>query len=369
MTDSLKTDAKGSAPLKPRVDFDDILSASSEPSLKSPKEFNEQESEFYPALPELNTEEQESELEGAVNAALKPKRGLWRKIFSGALLLLGFSVIAQFIQWIYQSWQNQDWIDLGIAAAGSMIVFAGIGSVITEWRRLYRLRQRTEERDIAKTLLQSHGLGKGRQFCEKLADQAGIGRQHPALQRWQSALHETHNDREMVILYSKLVQPVLDEQAKKEIRRSAAESALMIAVSPLAVVDMAFIAWRNIRLINRIAAVYGIELGYFSRIRLFRLVLLNIAFAGASELVREVGIDWLSQDIAARLSARAAQGIGAGLLTARLGIKAMELCRPLPWIDNDKPKLGDFRYQLVSQLKSTLATKRQNKNEVRKSGS
>jgi hypothetical protein len=28
--------------------------------------------------------------------------------------------------------------------------------------------------------------------------------------------------------------------------------------------------------------------------------LLNIAFAGASELVREVGMDWMSQDLAAR---------------------------------------------------------------------
>jgi uncharacterized protein (TIGR01620 family) len=73
------------------------------------------------------------------------------------------------------------------------------------------------------------------------------------------------------------VQPVLDAQARREISRSAAESTLMIAVSPLALVDMAFIAWRNLRLINRIATLYGIELGYYSRLRLFRLVLLNIA--------------------------------------------------------------------------------------------
>ncbi len=53
----------------------------------------------------------------------------------------------------------------------------------------------------------------------------------------------------------------------------------MIAVSPLALVDMAFIAWHNLRLINRIATLYGIELGYYSRLRLFKLVLLNIAFA------------------------------------------------------------------------------------------
>ncbi|MDX7988224.1 TIGR01620 family protein [Xenorhabdus sp. 12] len=345
-------------PLKPRMDFSDHEPTSQEPSLKSKKEFDSQENEFYPAMPELAAEEQEGEFEGAINAALKPKRSFWRKIFTCAILLLGVSVVAQFIQWIYQSWQQHDWIALGIAAAGSMIMLAGIGSVIKEWRRLYHLRQRTEERDNAKILLQSHGVGKGRQFCEKLAAQAGIEPQHPALQRWQAAMHETHNDREIVLLYSKLVQPVLDAQAKKEISRSAAESALMIAVSPLAIVDMAFIAWRNIRLINRIAALYGIELGYFSRIRLFRLVLLNIAFAGASELVREVGMDWLSQDIAARLSARAAQGIGAGLLTARLGIKAMELCRPLPWIEGDKPKLGDFRHQLLAQIKGTLPAKK-----------
>ncbi len=47
-------------------------------------------------------------------------------------------------------------------------------------------------------------------------------------------------------------------------------------------------------------------------------------------------------------------GDGAGLLTARLGIKAMELCRPLPWLEGEKPKLGDFRSQLIGQLKDTL---------------
>ncbi|WP_348238428.1 DUF697 domain-containing protein, partial [Salmonella enterica] len=44
----------------------------------------------------------------------------------------------------------------------------------------------------------------------------------------------------------------------------------------------------------------------------------------------------------------------AVLLTPLLGIKVMELCRPLPWMDNDKPRLGDFRGQLIGQLKETL---------------
>jgi putative membrane protein len=108
---------------------------------------------------------------------------------------------------------------------------------------------------------------KGAHFVKNWPARPGIDQSHPALQRWYAAIHETQNDREVVTLYSHMVQPVLDAQARREISRSAAESTLMIAVSPLALVDMAFIAWRNLRLINRIATLYGIELGYYSRLR------------------------------------------------------------------------------------------------------
>jgi len=343
-----------SDPIKPRMDFTDRPAPVNAEQYRGAHAFSEPDAgRFTPTtLPEQPVDD--GQAEAVVVAALRPKRSLWRRMVTAGLGIFGVSVIAQGVQWGWQAWQTQDWIALGGCAAGALIIGAGVGSVASEWRRLYRLRERAEERDEARELLASHSMGKGRAFCEKLARQAGLDQGHPALQRWYAAIHETQNDREVVALYAHLVQPVLDTQARRLISRSAAESTLMIAVSPLALVDMAFIAWRNLRLINRIAAVYGIELGYFSRIRLFRLVLLNIAFAGASELVREIGMDWISQDLAARLSARAAQGIGAGLLTARLGIKAMELCRPLPWIDDDKPKLGDFRRQLIGEVKAAM---------------
>lgn len=344
-----------SEPIKPRIDFETELKAPADPVIKPALAFDEMISErFIPVTAETDEQQEEGEAEAVLSRALKPRRSLWSKIVRLGVAVLGISVVAQGVQWVHQAWVQQDWVALGACTAGGLIIVAGVGSVATEWRRLYRLRQRADERDVARDLLHSHGLGQGRAFCEKLAAQAGLDNSHPALQRWQASLHETQNDREVVELYARLVQPVLDAQARREISHSAAESALMIAVSPLALVDMAFIAWRNLRLVNRIAVLYGIELGYYSRIRLFRLVLLNMAFAGASELVREVGMDWMSQDLAARLSARAAQGIGAGLLTARLGIKTMELCRPLPWLEGDKPKLGDFRKELVGKLKNSM---------------
>lgn len=343
-----------SEPIKPRMDFPVTPHEPSQVSGKTARRFSEQESENFTAE-QWQTEIDENRSEDIVITALRPKPSLWRRLVTCGLVLFGLSVIAQGGQWLYQAWVAQDWIALSAGAAGGLIVVAGVGAVVSEWRRLWRLRQRADERDQARELLDSQGIGKARQFCEKLAQQAGLDQGHPALQRWQSALHETQNDREVVTLYAQWVQPVLDEQARREISRSAAASTVMIAVSPLALVDMAFIAWRNIRLINRIAALYGIELGYFSRIRLFRMVLVNIAVAGASEFVADAGMDLMSQDITARLSTRAAQGLGVGLLTARLGIKAMELCRPLPWLEDDKPRLGDFRKQLLGQIKEAFS--------------
>ncbi|MGL5179732.1 MAG: TIGR01620 family protein, partial [Aeromonas veronii] len=117
---------------------------------------------------------------------------------------------------------------------------------------------------------------------------------------------------------------------------------------------MMLMLWRNLRMIEDIADVYAIELGYWSRIRLIRQVFRNMLYAGATELVTEVGMDLLGAEFAAKLSARAAQGVGAGLLTARLGLRTIEACRPLPWCADEKPKLGELRKRLIGQLAGYL---------------
>ena len=344
------------APIKPRVDFNASTGTGSE-ELRPAQHFDNDDVSFTALVPLSDLPPEGGADEEPVVAALRPRRTLWQKILMVAVVIFLVSVAGQTVNWLISAWQTQHWAELGAATAFGLVIVAGLGSLAVEWRRLFVLRHRAQERDEAQELLSSHGNGKARAFCENLAARAGIDASHPAYRRWQAELQDSHNDREVMVLYAVRVQPVADKQARAKISRYAAESTLMIAVSPLAMVDMAFIAWRNIRMINQIARIYGIELGYFSRLRLFRGVLFNIAFAGASELVREVGLDWMSQDIMARLSARAAQGIGAGLLTARLGIKAMELCRPLPWLNDDKPRLADFRSELLTQLREAMKKK------------
>lgn len=120
-----------SEPLKPRIDFAEPLQPPQEPVLRAGLEFDEQQAEkFYPAAPEMEQEEEEGRAEGIVNAALKPKRSLWRKMVNAGLMLFGVSVVAQGVQWVHTSWVQQDWIALGGGIAGGLIVFAGIGSVV-----------------------------------------------------------------------------------------------------------------------------------------------------------------------------------------------------------------------------------------------
>ncbi|WP_426416611.1 DUF697 domain-containing protein [Aestuariirhabdus sp. LZHN29] len=43
------------------------------------------------------------------------------------------------------------------------------------------------------------------------------------------------------------------------------------------------------------------------------------------------------------------QGMAAGVLTGRLGLQAMKLCRPLPFIDDEEPAMANIRRQLLTQ--------------------
>jgi len=176
-----------------------------------------------------------------------------------------------------------------------------------------------------------------------------------AKRTYLSQVSAEHNDAEKVMLFDELVLSERDELAKKYISRFSAESALLLAASPLAALDMALILWRNQAMISKIAKVYGIELGYWSRIKLIRSIIVNIIYAGTAEVATDLGTQLLSVEMTGKLSARVAQGLGGGLLTARLGYQAMVLCRPIKFNQKNKPKLSQIHQHLLSEIKGLTA--------------
>ncbi|MDO4430540.1 MAG: TIGR01620 family protein [Lonepinella koalarum] len=308
---------------------------------------------------------EEQLLENQFNRSMQAGFGWGAKLMMAIVLLFLVASIAQSLQWLIDTWLAKQWIYFAFALVGFGLVMLGLSVLFKELWRLRYLRQHMlcqqksrqfigENSQSAVQMAAVLTADQTTQFCTEIAKNRGVDEQGVDFIRWKKQLNPTHSAQEIALLFSYNVLQSIDKKAKKIVIKTAVESAALVAVSPLAIVDMFFVAWRNIRLINQIAQLYGMELGYFSRLQLMKWVLVNMAFTGVVELIQDMGMDWLSQDLTAKLSARAAQGIGVGILSARLGIKAIEFCRPMVFQRNERVRLSHIQQELLGQMKTML---------------
>src|SRR5262249_61278047 len=89
-------------------------------------------------------------------------------------------------------------------------------------------------------------------------------------------------------------------------------------------------------------------------VRLFGLVSSHLALtagmAAGDSLISQV----LGHGVAARVSARLGEGVLNGLLTARLGLAAIEVTRPLPFAALPPPALNDLAGELIRLRKDPV---------------
>ncbi|MCV3301616.1 TIGR01620 family protein, partial [Leclercia adecarboxylata] len=85
-------------PLKPRMDFSGTLEQEQQEAFKAAQTFNTTQAEqFSPVVSDLLPAE-EGQAEAVVEAALRPKRSLWRRMVSAGLVLAGVTVVGQGVQ-------------------------------------------------------------------------------------------------------------------------------------------------------------------------------------------------------------------------------------------------------------------------------
>jgi len=217
-----------------------------------------------------------------------------------------------------------------------------------EYRMLRSLKRNQLHRHEANRLLNSEQVGGAIPWLEKL-------NKHQQLDNFENFKNQVathHSDKEIMTLYANSLLITQDNQAKKLINRFATESALLVALSPIALVDMMAVLWRGTKLIEQIGRIYGIGFGYASRIKLYRMLIKQVMFVGSAELVSDLAATALSAELLGKLSGRAAQGVSAGIFTARIGYKAMELSRPLPRLENKRSLLKGTVQGIASKIMS-----------------
>lgn len=275
----------------------------------------------------------------AALAARRPST-IAKWFWSFLLGLIGF--VVSLAAWDYvNSLLDRSPILGGIATAliaGLMLVL--IGLALRELAAFSRLKRLDGIHKTAAAALANHDLVQARQAVAQLntlyanRDDTAWGRSEMAARQ-----NDVLDADGLLGLAEQTVLAPLDARATREIEAAARQVAAVTAIVPLALADVITALTSSLRMIRRIAEIYGGRSGTFGSWRLTRSVFTHLVATGAVA----VGDDMISSiaggGVLSKVSRRFGEGVINGALTARVGIAAMEVCRPLPFHSAARPSV------------------------------
>jgi putative membrane protein len=174
------------------------------------------------------------------------------------------------------------------------------------------------------------------------------------VEEFERELPSLMDDEIMERLEEKILS-VMDEKAKSIITKYANQTAISTAISPVAIIDAVLILSRSHVMIKEIAKVYNLRPNLLAEMALIKKVFVNLAFAGATDIMLHHSHDILGASVLSKVSAHGAQGVANGILTARVGLSTLRACRP---VELRKKQDGFFKNIFKMITKSLFVTKK-----------
>ena len=270
-------------------------------------------------------------------------------ITGGLLVSLALGLAAERL--VADLFAAQPWLGWVAIALIVALVLALVVIVAREIGGLMRLRALETLRRDAATALETDAPKAGKAVSAELmqiyAGRADMARARQAVtvaegQIFDGAEHVRHAER--------LLMAPLDARARALTAASARRVALVTAVSPRALIDIAFVIFESVRLGGDIARLYGARPGFLGTWKLLGAILAHLAVTGGLVLTDGVVEQLVGQGVAAKLSARLGEGVVNGLMTVRVGIAAIRVVRPLPFSALKQPVVKDFIPELANVL-------------------
>ncbi|SMX49173.1 YcjF family protein [Maliponia aquimaris] len=227
-----------------------------------------------------------------------------------------------------------------VAALFALFVLVCILIAIKELAVFSRLTRIDALHHAAATALADEDLGAARKLTDDLV-KLYKGREDT---RWgRERLEERKGDifdaaGLLTHAETELLAP-LDAAARREVEAAARQVATVTALVPLALADVAAALTANLRMIRRIAEIYGGRSGTLGSWRLTRVVMSHLVATGAVAIGDDMLEPILGGGLLGKLSRRFGEGMVNGALTARVGVAAMEVCRPLPFGKGRRPSV------------------------------
>jgi putative membrane protein len=289
-----------------------------------------------PAVPELET--------GAVQAMTRMaarKPPWWGRLFIWvAVTLAGFVISVMFWDFVANMMVRNIWLGRVALILTGLFVFAVLAFVIRELAAFARLRRIDGLRRASDAASASADMPAANRYCDQIS-RFYAGRQDL---RWAFArLSDLDQDildaDARMALVEQTIVSELDKQAEQVIEAASRQVATATALIPLALADVAVALGANIRMIRSIAQIYGGRSGLFGSWRLLRAVAAHLVATGAVAIGDDMISSIAGGSVVSKLSRRFGEGIINGALTARVGVAAMDVCRPMRFRAVKKPSV------------------------------
>lgn len=231
---------------------------------------------------------------------------------------------------------------LGGIATGLVALFIVVllGLAARELMGFARLRRLDRVHQGAQLALATDDLAGARQVSEQLM---ALYAARPDTEWGRANFAERRTDvfdadGLLALAEAELIAP-LDAQVRKEIEAASRQVATVTAIVPLALADVFVALTANLRMIRRISEIYGGRSGTVGNWRLTRTVFTHLVATGAVAVGDDLIGSLAGGGVVAKISRRFGEGVINGALTARVGVAAMEVCRPLPFISAKRPSV------------------------------
>ncbi|MDE2446478.1 MAG: TIGR01620 family protein [Alphaproteobacteria bacterium] len=283
-------------------------------------------------------------------AEMAPSRPRWGFILISALatlftMWLGLTVVKTVEDFFAQSvfW---GYVALTVASVAGL---AALAIIIREIWGLARLR-RIEHIQLAaaKALNQDDAKSADTAVAELKSLYAGRPEMAWSLKDLNVHADDIMDPKDRVRLVERYLVDPLDETAHRIIARRARRVTLLTTVTPAAALDVFLVGVQNLSMLREIASLYGGRPSLFSTLKLARMVVTHLAVAGGLALTDNFLYLFVGKGILGKLSARFGEGAINGILTARIGLAAREVCRPIPQEKSKVETLSSMAKELAN---------------------
>lgn len=283
-------------------------------------------------------------------AARKPSR-LARWFWGLALSLLGAAI--SLAAWDFATGLIARVPVLGWAVTGLLAAFLLVVLLIAlrEIAAIGRLGRIDGLRQAADAAVAGDDLAAARALTKRLlAFYRGREDTRWGRERLQERMADQFDAADLLALAEQDLLLPLDTAASREVEAAARQVATVTALVPLALADVATALAANLRMIRRVAEIYGGRSGVIGSWRLTRAVFTHLVATGAVAAGDDLLEPVLGGSILSKLSRRFGEGLVNGALSARVGVAAMEVCRPLPFSARHRPSVRGIVKRALSGL-------------------